>query len=245
MVGQREHPDAGGEGEPEADRDREQLQTRQDQQPTADDDHERERQPDRHPRPPEVERVGAILAEDQEAEDEPDVRRVEDVASAEADHVLGEQCDCSRRDVDPPAVEAPPIAVLRARDAQDEGDAVAGQERAGRPHDHPVAPERDRELEHGAGPEGDEDLRDRQVEAERRLPQHLQRHDHGCEVQSRVAERRQQDGVRRAADQHGPPASSGRCSGAHRPPMVVGSALPLTARRPDKSVDQDAGLVRS
>ena len=52
---------------------------------------------------------------------------------------------------DPPAVQAPPVAVLGAGDAEHERDAVAGQERARRPHQHPLAAERDRDLEHGAG----------------------------------------------------------------------------------------------
>ena len=45
---------------------------------------------------------------------------------------------------DPPAVHAPPVAVLGARDAEHERDAVPGQERARGPHQDVLAPERDR-----------------------------------------------------------------------------------------------------
>ena len=63
---------------------------------------------------------------------------------------------------DPRAVQAPPVAVLGPGHAEDEGDAVAGQQRARRPHDHVLAEEGDPELEHRARPERDEDLRDRE-----------------------------------------------------------------------------------
>ncbi len=77
--------------EPEPDGDPQQVQPREDREPAADDEREREREPDRHRPPPEGERVGALGAEQQEAEDEPEVRRVEDVAAAERDHVLREE----------------------------------------------------------------------------------------------------------------------------------------------------------
>ena len=48
--------------------------------------------------------------------------------------------------------------------------------------------------------ERDEDLGDRQAEVERDLAEHLQRDDHGCEMQPRVADRRQQDRVLRAPE---------------------------------------------
>ena len=107
---------------------------------------------------------------------------------AELDQVLREQRDGSRAGEDPPAVHAPPVAVLRPRHAEDEGDAVAGQERACRPEDHVLAPERDPHLEHGAGQQRDEDLGDREAELERHLPEDLQRDDHGREVEARVAD---------------------------------------------------------
>ncbi len=112
------------------------------------------------------------------------------------DQVLREQRDGGRRREDPPAVHAPPVAVLGTRHAQDESDAVPGQERARRPHEHALASERDRDLEDGGREERDEDLGDRQAEAERRLSENLQRDDDRGEVQARVASRRKQDRVR-------------------------------------------------
>ena len=63
-----------------------------------------------------------------------------------------------------------------------------------------LAAERDRDLEDPGDGERDEDLRDRQLEVERDLPEDLQRDDHPCEMEARVAQRRQQDGVVRASD---------------------------------------------
>ena len=94
---------------------------------------------ERHRAPPEVERVRPAAAEQQEAEDEADVRRVEDVLAPPPDHVLGEQRDGRRAGVDPPAPQAPPVAVVRSRHAQDERDAVARQQRARRPHQDVLA----------------------------------------------------------------------------------------------------------
>jgi hypothetical protein len=191
----REHADACGERDPEPHGDREQSQAREDREPAGDDDREREHHPRRQRRPPEVERLGETGREEQEAQDEPDVRGVEDVASADADDVLREQGDRRHSCEDPPPAQAPPVAVLRSGDAQDERDAVAGQQGARRPHDHALPAERDRDLEHRAGAERDEDLGDGEVEAERRLSQHLERDDHCSQMQPRVARRRQQDWV--------------------------------------------------
>ena len=207
VAARREHGEARGEGEPEADRDLEQLQPAEDREPADGDEHERERERRAHRPPPEVERVGALRPEQQEAEDEAEVRRIEDVRAAELDHVLREQRHGRGAREDPPAVHAPPVAVLGARDAEDERDAVPRQERARRPHQHVLAAERDRDLEHRARQHRDEDLRDREVEVEGRLPQDLQRDDHGREVQARVAHRREQHRVRRAADADRRPAS--------------------------------------
>ena len=94
-------------------------------------------------------------------------------------------------------------------------DAVPREQRARRPHQHALAPKRDRDLEHRAGEQRDEDLRDREVEVERRLPEDLERDDDAREVQARIAERRQQHGIRGAADPHRrPPRGEGRR--AHR-----------------------------
>ena len=93
----------------------EELDPIEDHEAAADDDRERGDHPGRHRSPPEVERLRAALAEDQEAADQADVRRVEDVATAEAKDVLGEQRGGGGAGVEVPAVCAPPIAVLRAR----------------------------------------------------------------------------------------------------------------------------------
>ena len=69
-------------------------------------------------------------------------------------------------------------------------------------------------------PERDQDLGDRELEAERHLPQHLQRDDHGGEVQARVADRRQQHGVVRAADPDRRPTREG--GGRAHPPVPGG-----------------------
>ena len=157
-----------------------------------------EHEPRRHRAPPELERVGELGAEEQEAEDEPEVRGVEDVTAPEDDQVLREQRDGRGRREDPPAVRAPPVAVLGARHAEDEGDAVPGQQRARRPEDHVLAPERDPHLEHRAGQQRDQDLRDREPEVERDLPEDLQRDDHRGEVEPRVPQRGQQNRIGRA-----------------------------------------------
>ena len=169
--------------------------------------------------PPERERVGSLRPEQEEAEDEPEVRRVEDVAAAMDDQVLGEERHGRGAGEDPPAVQAPPVAVLGAGDTEHEGDAVAGQERARRPHQHPLAAERDRDLEQGARAERDQDLGDGEVEVERGLPQDLECHDHAREMQPRVVQLRQQHRVGRAADAHGGSwaTSAGALTG---PPMV-------------------------
>jgi hypothetical protein len=90
--------------------------------------------------------------------------------------------------------------VLGAGHAEDEGDAVAGEERTRRPHDHAPLLQLDRELDHGAGAERDEDLGDRELEVERDLPEHLQRDDHRGEVETRIGQARQEHRVGSAAD---------------------------------------------
>ena len=168
--------------------------------------------PRRHRPPPELERIRPLRAEQEEAEDEAEVRGVEDVTPAERDQVLREQRHRGGAGEDPPAVHAPPVAVLGSGHAQDEGDAVPRQERARGPQDHPLAPERDADLEHRARDERDEDLCDREPELERDLPEHLQRDDHRREVQARVPQRRKQDRVGRASNAKRRPA---RVDGGH------------------------------
>ena len=195
VAGESEDAGRGGEREPEAGGDYDELEPSKDREPAEDDDGERDRHPRVHRAPPEVERLRATGAEDQEAEDEPDVGRVEDVRAAQPQQVLGEQRDRRRAGEYPPAAQAPPVAVLRSGDAQDERDAVSGQQRARRPHDDPLLPEDDRELEDGAHADRDEDLRDRQVEVERDLAEDLERDDDRGEVQPRVLEGRKNDRI--------------------------------------------------
>ena len=138
------------------------------------------------------------------------------MAPAKLDQVLGEKRHgCCPRE-DPPAVHAPPVAVLGARHAEDEGDAVSGQERARGPHEHVLAPHGDPHFEHRARQQGDEDLRNREPELERHLSEHLQRDDHCGEMEPGIAPRRQQHGVLRASNLQGRPAAAGSGGGAHR-----------------------------
>ena len=160
----------------------------------------------------------------EEAEDEAEVRRVEDVVPAPLDEVLREERDRGGSGEDPPSAQAPPVAVLRPGDAEDEGDAVPGQERARRPHQDALGAHRDPDLEHGAGHERDEDLRDREPELERDLPEHLQRRDRRGEVQPRVLQLRQQDRIRGAPDDERPAARRGCNLGAHAVRSYFGAA---------------------
>ena len=165
----------------------------------------------------------------EEAEDEPEVRRVEDVGAAEADQVLGEERDGGGAGEDPPAVRAPPVPVLGARHAQDERDAVAGEERARRPDERSLPPEDDGDLEHRARHDRDQDLRDRETEVERDLPQYLQGDDHGGQVQARVAHARQHDRVVHASDRA--PRMAGMAAGTVTPWLHRSSAH-LIAKSP-------------
>ncbi len=119
--------------------------------------------------------------------------------AAKPDQVLGEERYGGGAGEDPPTVRAPPVAVLGARHAEDECHPVPGEKSARRPDEHVLAPGDDRDLENGTRPDGDEDLCDRETEVERDLPEHLQRHDHRREVQPRVADAREDDGIPQAA----------------------------------------------
>ena len=125
VAAQCKDAEAGREREPEADRESDQPDAAEDREAADHDQRERQRETHRHWAPPEVERLGDRLAQHEENEDEADVRRVEDVPPAEADQVLREDRDRRGRREDPPTLEAPPVAVVGARDAQDEGNAVA------------------------------------------------------------------------------------------------------------------------
>ena len=74
------------------------------------------------------------------------------------------------------------------------------RKRARRPHEHALRAERDRDLEDPGDGERDEDLRDRQLEVERDLAEHLQGDDHRRQMEARIAQRGQQDRVVRAPD---------------------------------------------
>ena len=91
-----QHGERSGEGHPEGDCDHDQAKADQDREAADDDDRERQGEPPRHRPPPEVERLCVLRPEQQEAEDEAEVRRVEDVRAAELDHVLREERDRGR-----------------------------------------------------------------------------------------------------------------------------------------------------
>ena len=222
MAARGQHSDPGREREPEPDRDADEVQSPEDEEAARDDQPDGEDERGRQRPPPQRERIRPLRAEQQEAENEAEVRRVEDVPAANPDEVLRQQGDGGRPGEDPPAVHAPPVAVLGPRHAQDERDAVPREQGARRPHENPLAAERDRDLEDPGDRERDEDLRDRQLEVERHLPEDLQRDDHRREVQARIAERRQEDGVVRASDPQRRAAGwGGRAHGAQ---IVLSSA---------------------
>ncbi len=225
------HADRHGERHPEDHCDLEQTETAEDCEPSPDDDRKRQCHPERHRPPPEVQWLGDLGADREKAHDQPEVRRVEDVCPPEANQVLREQPDRSRAGEDPPAVEAPPVAVLGSVDPQNERNAVAGDERARRPHDHAVAEERDRELEQACGSDRDQNLRDREVEPERDLPENVQRDDDRGEVQPRIANRRQEHRVGGPADLKPRPIGPGQGGGTHHQRIVLGS-LPRASRSP-------------
>ena len=222
-------PDACREREPEADRDPQQVEPAEDREAAGDDEGEGERQPGATSAPTRS-RAGSarVAAEHQEAEHEPEVRRVEDVPARGIGSTYFESSETAAvPGEDPPAVQAPPVAVLGARDAEDERDAVAGQERARRPHDHVLPAEGDRDLEHRAGEERDEDLRDREPEVERDLAEDLERDDHRRELEARVAQPWEHNGVEPVADPQNGPGRANECGRAHRAILDV-----LTRCRP-------------
>ena len=145
-----------------------------------------------------VERVGAVGAEERGSRaTSPKFDGLKTCRPRNADHVLREQ---RRRRRSPAKIHQPcrlhqsPCSVPGTRRMKATplpvSRALAG---------HMITRWRQKaiaDLEHGAREQRDEDLRDREAEVERRLPEHLQRDDHGREVQPRVAERRQQHGIR-------------------------------------------------
>ncbi len=144
---------------------------------------------------------------------------------AEPDHVLGQQRDGGRRREDPPPLRAPPVAVLCARHPEDECDAVPGEERARRPDEHVLPPSDDPDLEHGTGADRDEDLRDRETEVERDLAEDLERDDDRSQVQTRVANARQDDRIRLPTDREPAPAAKRGLLASRAPAQAVRAHL--------------------
>ena len=99
-----------------------------DQQPAAEDDRVGGDHPGVERSPPEVERLDPAAAQHDEGDDQPDVRRVEDVGAAVADDVLREQREGGDAGEHVPLVEAPrdrrPASPATRRI---EGDAAAGE----------------------------------------------------------------------------------------------------------------------
>ena len=80
-------------------------------------------------------------------------------------------------------------------DAQDQRHAAAGEHRAGRPDERARLPEGERDLDHRAGQDRGQDLRDADDEAERDLAQHVDGDDDRGHVQARIADVGQHDRV--------------------------------------------------
>ena len=77
----------------------------------------------------------------------------------------------------------------------------------------------DRDLEHRARRERDEDLRDRELKMESNLPDHLERRDRGREMQPWVAQFRQDDRILCASNRERQ-AAGGRCGMRAHIPML-------------------------
>ena len=210
VAGRGEHPDADRERHPERRGEGEQTQPPGDQQPAADDHRVGGEHPDVERRPPEVERLDPGAAEHDEGDDQPDVGRVEDVRAAVADDVLGQQRQTGDGGEDVPGVGVPGLVRRRPDDAQDQRDAAAGEHRAGRPDEGPALAEGQRDLDDRAGQDRRQDLRDADPEVEADLAEDVDRDDHRRDVQPRIADARQDERVRAAADRQRP-GGHGRC----------------------------------
>ena len=133
VPGGGEDADANRQRDPERRGEAEEPQPPRDQQAANADDRIRGEHRQVERRPPEVERFEARRAEDEERRDQPDVRRVEDVRSAVADDVLGQEREAGHGGEDWPAVGRPGVVRLRSDHAHDQGDRAAGEHRAGGP----------------------------------------------------------------------------------------------------------------
>ena len=112
------------EGHPERDRDSQHAKPRHDHKSADDNDGQGQRETPAWSGPPQVERIDAVRAEQHEAQHQPDVRRVEDVFVADAKDMLRDDRDRSRRGEDPGSMQAPPLAMLRAGDPEDQRHAA-------------------------------------------------------------------------------------------------------------------------
>ena len=101
-------------------------------------------------------------------------------------------------------MRAPPLAVESAWHAEDERRAVAGEQAARRPQDDPVLNEGDDELDQRADRQADQDLGDREPEIQHCLAQQLEGQQDRRDVEPRVAEAGQQDGIVAAKEPHAP-----------------------------------------
>ena len=108
--------------------------------------------------------------------------------------------------------------MLRPRHPEDECDAVPGEERARRPDERVLPSKDDPELEHGTRADGDEDLRDRETEVERNLAEDLERDDDRSQMQTRVANARQDDRIRLSTDREPVLGSESGLLGHELPP---------------------------
>ena len=90
---QGEHADSRCERQPEPDGDPDEVQPPEDEEAPDHDQHERDDERGGERAPPEGERVGALGAEQEEAEHEAEVRRVENVPPSNPDQVLRKQGD--------------------------------------------------------------------------------------------------------------------------------------------------------
>ena len=94
----------------------------------------------------------------------------------------------------------PRIVGWRPDDAQDEGDAAAGQHRARRPHERPGLAEGQGDLDDRAGQDRREDLRHAHLEVQPDLPEDVDRDDDRGDMQARIADVRQDQRVGAAAE---------------------------------------------
>ncbi len=203
MTGGGEDPEADGQGHPVRAGQRQEVEAPGDEQ-AADDDHRIGQQhPEIERPPPEIERLDPGAAQDHEGQDQADVRRVEDVRPAVLDDVLGQQRDARHRGEDVPAEGVPRVVGRRADDSHDQGHAAAGEHRAGGPHERARLPEGEGDLDHRAGQHRGHDLGHGQLEAQHRLTQQVDGQDHRRDVEPRVADAGQDQGVRRPTQGQG------------------------------------------